>query len=163
MKHNTLDIKYTHLLILLSTLHILLILINIMPLWFIIVSLHIFSFDIKKIIIINIAFASVGNDMDKAIHEVNVWNMSIRLAAATYHVPKSSLHDRISGRVEIGALPGKQPVFPCHVERLLADKVKEAAEMGFGISRQQLKAKAARLAASMRLKTPFKHGIKGED
>ncbi|KAH3860522.1 hypothetical protein DPMN_023423 [Dreissena polymorpha] len=41
--------------------------------------------------------------------------------------------------------------------------MKEAAEMGFGIDRQQLKAKAARLGISMRLKTPFINGIPVDD
>ena len=101
--------------------------------------------------------------MEEAVSEVNRGNLSIRKAASIYNVPRSSLHDRISGRVATDALPGKQTVFPANVERLLADRVKEAAEMGFGIDRQELKAKASRLAASLKLKTPFKNGIPGDD
>lgn len=103
------------------------------------------------------------DDLDKAVNQVNLGHMSIRKAAATFGVPKSSVHDRISGRVDISARPGKQTVFPPEIERLLADRMKEAAEMGFGINRQQLKAKAARLSDKLKLKTPFKNGIPGDD
>jgi hypothetical protein len=45
----------------------------------------------------------------------------------------------VSGRVHVNATPGKQLTVPPYKESFLADKMKEAAEMGFGIDRGQLK------------------------
>ena len=47
-------------------------------------------------------------------------------------------------------------MFSLHIECLLADKVKEAAEMVFGIDRQQLK--AAKLIVSLHRKMQYKDG-----
>jgi len=44
--------------------------------------------------------------MDKAVSAVVSEGLSIRCAALQYGVPKSSLGDRISGRVKPGALSG---------------------------------------------------------
>ncbi|KAH3860523.1 hypothetical protein DPMN_023424 [Dreissena polymorpha] len=60
-----------------------------------------------------------SNDMAKAVAQVQLGNLSIRKAAETFNVPRSSLHDHISGRMEVHATPGKRTVFPAEVEHLL--------------------------------------------
>ena len=101
-------------------------------------------------------------DMERAVTAVSC-GMSIRTAAAQFGVPRSTLHDRLSGKVGPSPSHGKQTVFPEIVERKFAEKIKEAATMGFGLDRKQLQVKAAQLAKKMKLKTPFKSGIPGKD
>ena len=102
-------------------------------------------------------------DLETAVDMVKCGKMSIRKAAKNFHIPKSTIGDRISGRVPEGAKVGKSTVFLMEVENKLAGKVKEAAAKGFGLSRMQLAAKAAQLAKSLHLRTPFTNGIPGKD
>lgn len=102
-------------------------------------------------------------DLDKAVTAVKNKILSIRKAAKYYGVPKSTISDRITGRVQDGALPGKKPVFPIEIETQIATKIKDAARMGFGITRAHLCFKMGRLATQMKLKTPFRNGVPGRD
>ena len=104
-----------------------------------------------------------GQNLSNAIAAVKGGTMSIRQASNHFGIPKSTLGDRISGRVEEGATPGKKPVLPVEVESAIADKIKEAGKMGFGITRAQLCFKVARLVSSMKLSTPFRNGVPGKD
>ena len=101
--------------------------------------------------------------LNNAVDAVKSTAMSVRQASQHFGVPRSTIQDRLSGRVEVGISPGKQPVFSKDVEDRLAEKIKGAASMGMGLSRQQIIAKAAQLARTMKIKTPFKNGIPGKD
>ena len=101
--------------------------------------------------------------MSNAIAAVKDRTMSIRQASNQFGIPKSTLGDRISGRLEEGATPGKKPVLPVEVESAIANKIKEAGKMRFGITRAQLCFKVARLVSSMKLSTPFRNGVPGKD
>lgn len=107
----------------------------------------------------------MNNDenVERAVDFVKSKNASVRAAAKTFNVPKSTLYDRLSGKTEPGAAKGRQTVFPQDVEDALAEKVKTAASQGFGITRLQFAAKAGRLANALSLKTPFRNGIPGKD
>ncbi|KAJ8306327.1 hypothetical protein KUTeg_016872 [Tegillarca granosa] len=76
--------------------------------------------------------------LENAVAAVKAKVMSIRKAAKHYDVPRSTIGDRISGRVKEGTSPGKKPVYPIEVENQVAEKIKQAARMGFGITRAQL-------------------------
>ena len=102
-------------------------------------------------------------NLTKAVDAVKSRQMSVRKAAAWYHVPKSTIQDQVSGKVAPGAKAGAQPVFPKEVEDCISAKIKEAAQSGFGVSRMQLAAKAAQIARQMRIKTPFRNGVPGKD
>lgn len=78
-----------------------------------------------------------------------------------FKVPKSTINDHVSGTIGEGRRPGKQPVFPLEVENEIAEKLKEAGKMGFGITRAQLAFKVGRLATIMRVKTPGKDWMAG--
>ena len=95
-------------------------------------------------------------NLEMALNAIKARTMSVRKAAKFYGVPKSTLSDRLTGRVQEGATPGKNTVFPLEVENELGKKLKDAAKQGFGISRGQLALKAARLASNMGLRTPSK-------
>lgn len=64
--------------------------------------------------------------------------MSIRKAALSYGVPKTTLIDRLSGRIDIDVLkPGTLPLFSHEQEALLARHLQTMSEVGYGYSRQE--------------------------
>ena len=89
--------------------------------------------------------------------------MSYRKASEVYNIPKTTIRDRITGRISEDATLGRKPTFPIEVEAHLADNVKQAAAKGFGISRMQLASKAALIANRLKVRTPFKDNIPGKD
>lgn len=101
--------------------------------------------------------------LQAAVDAVKSGKMSVRKAAKMFKVPKSAINDHVSRTIGEGRRPGKQPVFPLEVENEIAEKVKEAGKMGFGITRAQLAFKVGRLATIMRVKSPFKNGFPGKD
>ncbi|KAJ8311700.1 hypothetical protein KUTeg_011055 [Tegillarca granosa] len=72
--------------------------------------------------------------MARAIQEVKTNGMPVRKAAKMYSVPRSTLHDRISGRVEENAKWGGAPVLPADDELKLVENAKQRASLGIGIS-----------------------------
>lgn len=88
--------------------------------------------------------------------------LSIRKAAEKYGVPRSSLGDRISGRIAPDARPGKMPVIPAEVESAMVEKAMSLADQGFGVSKKQLTARAGQLCRTMGLKNRFTNGIPGK-
>ena len=46
--------------------------------------------------------------MDLAVREIAEGNMTVRKAAVTYGIPKSTLHDHVKGKVQLGAGVGAQ-------------------------------------------------------
>jgi hypothetical protein len=101
--------------------------------------------------------------LELAVAAVKCGRLSIRGAAKEFSVPKSTLSDRVTGRVSQDASPGKETVLPLEVEIEIAEKIKEAGRMGFGITRAQLCMKVSRIALAMKIKTPFRNGIPGKD
>ena len=62
--------------------------------------------------------------------------MPANRAAAMYGVPKSTLKDRISGRVVPGRNPGPRPYLDPDEERELTDFLVSSAECGYGKTRR---------------------------
>ena len=63
---------------------------------------------------------------------------SVFRAALTYGVPKSTLHDRISGRSIHGKKPGPDPYLTSTEEKSLSEFLKEVASVGYGKSRSDI-------------------------
>ena len=63
---------------------------------------------------------------------------SVFRAAVNYGVPKSTLHDRISGRSIHGKKPGPEPYLTLTEEKSLSDFLKEVASVGYGKSRSDI-------------------------
>ncbi|MEW8544909.1 MAG: helix-turn-helix domain-containing protein [Candidatus Thiodiazotropha sp.] len=89
--------------------------------------------------------------------------MSVRKAAKAYGVPRSTLSDRITGRVSEDAVLGKSPVIPVDIEKEMASRAMDLAEKGFGIGRKQMIARAGTLCRQMGVKTSSKSGLPGKD
>ena len=91
-------------------------------------------------------------DLQQAVEEVRADSMSLRAASKKYGVPRSTISDRVTRRVNEEATSGRPPVLPRELETALVERAVKASERGFGISRQQLMVKAGRLCKNMKIK-----------
>ena len=83
--------------------------------------------------------------MSRAIAEVKSGS-SIRNAAKMHGVPRSSLSDRITGKVEHGAIWGKQPILSKEDEAILVETAEQRAEQGVGLTKRTVLKYASLLA-----------------
>ena len=79
----------------------------------------------------------------KGIHAIN--KMAVMCG-----VPKSTLHDRISGRVQHGKQPGPSPYLNPTEEQELAGHLISMAKIGFGKTRKEVKLIAENVAKEKR-------------
>ena len=100
---------------------------------------------------------------ENAVKSVKDGIYSRQKASQVFGVPKTTIIDHVSGRIELTSKPGRKPVIPLEIENAVAQKVADAANMGFGITKKQLKLKISRLCKAQRISTPFKRGIPGDD
>ncbi|XP_041363761.1 uncharacterized protein LOC121379282 [Gigantopelta aegis] len=101
--------------------------------------------------------------MTNAVDAVKVHGMSIRKASNMYDVPRSSLMDRVSGRVDESCSPGRPTTADYDLERKLVDYACNLAEMGVGISIKVFLEHAGSLMKKHGLNVSrFKNGIPGE-
>ena len=89
--------------------------------------------------------------------------MSVRKASGHFGIPRSTLCDRLTGKIADDAAPGKPPVIPREAEAKIAESVFEAADKGFGMSRLTVMKKAGDVCKKVGIRTPFRHGIPGKD
>ncbi len=64
--------------------------------------------------------------------------MSIRKASELYNVPKSSLHDRVTGKVKVNAKPGRDPYLTSGEEAELVNFIINCSKVGYGHTRKQI-------------------------
>jgi len=94
--------------------------------------------------------------MGTAVKAVKEGQMSIRHAASSYGVPKSTLERHINGKVvKPGTLGGKQPVLDKIFENQLVVHVLEMQSRFFGITPSDLKRLAFQLAMRNNIIHPF--------
>ena len=74
-----------------------------------------------------------------ALKSVQEDGLSGNQAADLHGVPRSTLKDRLSGRVKHGVKPGPQPYLSAEKESELASHLLQAADMGFGKTRRDVK------------------------
>ncbi len=74
-----------------------------------------------------------------AMDAVRQGGMGINKAASLHGVPKTTLKDRLSGRVAHGTVSGPARYLQADKERALADHLLEAATVGYGKTRRQVK------------------------
>jgi len=70
----------------------------------------------------------------KAVSE----GLSVNQASRYYGVPKTTLHDRVSGRVIHGVKPGPRPYLSPAEEEELGNYLKDCAKMGYGKTRKDV-------------------------
>ena len=64
--------------------------------------------------------------------------MTVRRAAEEFNVPRSTLHDRISGRVELGARSGPERYLGDQEEEQLVEFLVNCAKIGYARTRSQV-------------------------
>lgn len=69
--------------------------------------------------------------MELAVSSVKKGELSIRKAAENYGVPKSTLHDHVTGRIKPGATIGHPTYFTQEEENNLVKFIKNSASIGF--------------------------------
>ena len=97
--------------------------------------------------------------LDMAVSMVRSGKLNLRAASKHYKVPRSTISDRITGKISPGSVPGTAPAVPVHIERLVTEKLMTISDRGFGISRQNLLLKIGSICGQLKIKTPFKDGI----
>ena len=75
--------------------------------------------------------------MSEAVADVEK-GMSIRCASEKYSIPRSTLHDHVSGKVKFGAKPGREPYLNINEEEELVSFLVECAKIGYPHTRKQV-------------------------
>ncbi len=81
-------------------------------------------------------------DLENALDGIKSGKLSIRAAAKTYNIPRSTISDYLRGKSTVGCALGRPPALPSKVEDNLVSKAMEAADKGLGVSRLQMMTKA---------------------
>ncbi|WAR04798.1 LOW QUALITY PROTEIN: hypothetical protein MAR_020659 [Mya arenaria] len=76
--------------------------------------------------------------LKQAVDAVSKGILTVRKASATFHVPRSTIGDRISGKHELHVPNGRPPHIPRDIENKIVDAVKMAARRGIGLTRMQV-------------------------
>ena len=79
-------------------------------------------------------------DMQNAITAVEQNGISLRHASEMYGVPRTTLHDHVTGRVEHGVLPGPKPYLSKEEEEELVSFCVRCASIGYPHTRYQIMA-----------------------
>ena len=83
---------------------------------------------------------------------------SIRRAAELYNVPRSTLYDRVSGKVMHGARSGPQPYLSVEEEEELTNFLLETAKIGYAHARKQVIALVQQIVNSKGIATTVTNG-----
>ena len=86
-------------------------------------------------------------NMQKAVKAVEE-GMSVRKAAEKFTVPRSSLHDRVTGRVHFEARSGPSPYLSYEEEEELASFLIQTAKIGYPHTKRQVLALVEKIVAA---------------
>ena len=100
-------------------------------------------------------------DMKEAIMHVQQHH-NISAAARLHGVPKTTLHDRLSGRSSSGAKVGHPTTLTQEEEDEIAETCIVFAEWGFGLGRREVESVVQEFLKVTNRKNPFKDGVPGE-
>ena len=102
-------------------------------------------------------------DLEEAIRDVQEGKCSVRAAAARHDVPKSTLHDHVSMKVNKISKPGPSPILREDEEDELVKWIKEMNSIGYGQCRQQVCLVVKRWLDSNERPNPFPNNLPGKD
>ena len=94
--------------------------------------------------------------LEEAVTRVQAGELSQRGAAKQYGIPLMTVSDHVNGKVVPGAKAGAKTVLTSEIERALAEKLVKLADLGFGLTRRLVMAKAKELCDDLNLPNPFK-------
>ncbi|KAB0790704.1 hypothetical protein PPYR_14850, partial [Photinus pyralis] len=87
--------------------------------------------------------------------------MSIRRASAQFHIPKTTLIDKMKNKHKEGARPGAPTVLSSEEEQSLVEWILYLGRVGFPVTKGQLMESVAKLVASLGRPNTFKNGMPG--
>lgn len=96
--------------------------------------------------------------MEKAYEAVAAGKMCVQKSADTYGVPRSTLHDRVSGKVALNARSGRKRLLTDEEEESLIEFLVGCASIGYAKSRSDVLAIAQQIA---RTRDPLVEVTKG--
>ena len=96
--------------------------------------------------------------MAKAVDAVKSRGLAVRRAAEEYDIPKSTLHDRVSGRVLAGGCSGPPKYLTVEEEEELEDFLIGCASVGYARSRYQVMQLVGEVVSHKGLATGVTHG-----
>jgi len=96
--------------------------------------------------------------MQKAISSVEHEGISLRRATEMYGIPRSTLHDHVSGRIEHGALPGPNPCLTREEEEELIAFLICCAAIGYPHTRYQIMAIVQEMLEGKGIQTSISDG-----
>ena len=96
--------------------------------------------------------------MQKAVAAVEDGGESIRLVSEKYGIPRSTLHDHISGRVEHGSKPGREPYLSPDEEEELVSFLVKCARIGYPHTRKQVMSLVQSIVNGRGVKTTISDG-----
>ena len=99
--------------------------------------------------------------MRKAVEYVQEGGGGLRKAARLYGVPHETLRRRVSGQVEEGCRPGPCTILTKSEELRLAKYVVDMADMGFGLSCNDIRSAAYKVAEACGKPHPFHDEMAG--
>lgn len=100
--------------------------------------------------------------LDEATKLVQSGSMSLRCAARSYDIPKSTLCDAVKGKYSTNR-PGAKTVLTDKEEERLSKWVVQSAQIGYGRTRQELLLTVKKILNVDGRRTPFKDNKPGED
>ena len=109
----------------------------------------------------NMQNSNRSSTFTKAVDDVRDGGLSVRKAAQKWGIKKSTLQDRLNGRIEIERRCGPLPVLTSQEENQFADWLIELANRGFGVSKDSLFQAVKKFLDKDGRPTPFKNNKPG--
>lgn len=100
-------------------------------------------------------------ELDIAVQRIKEEGLSYRKAAAQYGIPRSTLHDRVTGKA-MSAKRGPPTVLTAAEEQMLADWALHMADIGYGRTREQLCATVKEILDKDGRENPFTDNYPGK-
>ena len=98
-----------------------------------------------------------SESMEKVLKEVEL-GMPIRQACEIFSVPKSSVHDRVSGKVDCKARSGPTPYLSFEEEEELASFLIQTAKIGYPHAKKQVLALVQKIVEGKEIETTLSNG-----
>ena len=99
--------------------------------------------------------------MEAATKSVVDDGMGLRQAARVYNVPVETLRRRVNGTVPLGCHPGPHTVLSEEEELSMVEYIINMADMGFGLTREDVMQLAYTIAEKTGKQHPFQNGLAG--
>ena len=100
-------------------------------------------------------------ELDIAVQRIKEEGLSYRKAAAQYGIPRSTLHDRVTGKA-MSSKRGPPTVLTAAEEQMLADWALHMADIGYGRTREQLCATVKEILDKDGCENPFTDNYPGK-